>query len=433
LRVLGLGETTAIVIGGILGSAIFIVPAEITLEVGSRPAALAVWTVAGLLSLFGALSYAELAAMLPKAGGQYVFLRETYGPLVAFLCGWMLFFATQSGAIATLAVGFAQYLAGLALISPGQQKVAAALVIIALTAINYRGVKQASRLELILTGLTLGVMVALVASGFALVHRSVPSLPLAPTPSAHGFVSSFGVAMIAALWAYEGWNAGSFFASEVKEPGRNLPLGLIFGTSTVVGIYLAANLVYYHLLDVPTIAHSPRVAADAAASVLGGVGYKLVSVVIIVAVFGCINSSILSAPRVYYAMAGDGLFFGWCRSIHPRFRTPHLALVAQAVWSIVLVALGTYEQLYTYVIFAAWIMYALTTFGVVVLRRKLPALPRPYRVFGYPLVPVVFVLAAIWLVGNLVIERPKEAAWGILIVGLGVPTYFFWKRKEAKE
>jgi APA family basic amino acid/polyamine antiporter len=241
------------------------------------------------------------------------------------------------------------------------------------------------------------------------------------------------VAMIAALWAYEGWNAGSFFASEVKEPGRNLPLGLILGTSTVVGIYLAANLVYFHLLDVPTIAHSPRVAADAAASVLGGVGYKLVSVVIIVAVFGCINSSILSAPRVYYAMAGDGLFFGWCRSIHPRFRTPHLALVAQAVWSIVLVALGTYEQLYTYVIFAAWIMYALTTFGVVVLRRKLPALPRPYRVFGYPLVPVVFVLAAIWLVGNLVIERPKEAAWGILIVGLGVPTYFFWKRKAAKE
>ncbi len=430
LRALGLGQATAIVVGIMIGSAIFIVPAEITREVGSARAAVAVWAVAGILSLFGALSFAELAAMMPQAGGQYVYLREAYGPLVSFLCGWMFFLIQQSGGIATLAVGFAQFLGGVHPLSSAQQKLAAAIAIVVLTAINYRGVRQGGRVQSVFTGLNAAAIVALVILGWVLVRGNPAHAAPLPHPGGSAFLSSFGVAMVAAFWAYEGWNNVTFAGGEVRRPERTLPRALIFGTSFVVVVYVLINLVYYHVLTPAEVASSPRVAADAAVRILGPRGSLLVSLAIIVAVLGSTNGSILAGARVYYAMAKDGVFFRWCAAVHPRFRTPHAALIVQGLWSAVLVLLAGYEELFTFTIFAAWIFYALTAFAVIVLRRKLPTLPRPYRVTAYPWVPLVFVLAAAWFVTNTLIEKPLEAGAGFVIVALGIPVYWFWKRKK---
>jgi APA family basic amino acid/polyamine antiporter len=431
LRALGLWETTAIVMGIMIGTAIFIVPAEVTRAMASPRAALAVWAVGGLLSLFGALSFAEMAAMLPQAGGQYVYLREAYGSLVSFLCGWTFFLAVQTGGISVLAVGFAQFLGEFFPLSLWQQRAAAAASIALFTAINYRGVKEGGTVQSILTGLKVGAIAAFIILGYVLVRGSPGGVPSLPAPTGSSFVVSFGVAMVAVLWAYEGWNSCTFAAGEVKRPERNLPLALILGTLAVLVIYLGLNLVYYHVLQLPEVVRSPRVGADAAVRIFGHTGSYLVTLAIIISTLGSLNGSILAAPRVYYAMAQDGLFFRWCAAVHPRFRTPHLALVLQGVWAILLVALGTYEELFTYVIFAGWVFYALTGFAVVVLRRKRPDLPRPYRVSGYPLVPVAFVLTATWFLVNTLIERPVESGIGSLIVLLGVPVFLIWKKPPA--
>lgn len=234
--------------------------------------------------------------------------------------------------------------------------------------------------------------------------------------------------MVAALWAYDGWNNVTFAAGEVASPERNLPLALILGTGVVVAIYAGLNLVYYHVLPLEAIASSQRVAADAAAVILGRSGSHAVALAILIAMVGSANGMVLAGARIYYAMAADGLFFRWCASVHPRFRTPHLALVVQAGWAIVLVLLGRYEQLFTYVIFAAWIFYSLTAFAVIILRRRRPEAVRPYRVWGYPWVPVVFVLAGAMFVLNTLREKPVEAGWGSLIVAVGAPVYWLWKR-----
>ncbi len=432
VRALGLWETSSIAVGIMIGTAIFIVPAEITRTVGSPGAALAVWIAGGLLSLFGALSFAEMAAMLPSSGGQYVFLREAYGPLVSFLCGWSFFLAAQGGGISVLAVGFAQYVGDFVPLTPWEAKGAAAASIVLFTAINIRGVREGGLTQSVLTGLKVGVMVVIVILGYVLVAgvpAGVKSLPIA---SGAGFARSFGLALVAALWAYEGWNACTFAAGEVKRPERNLPLALILGTAGVIVLYIGLNLVYYRVLTLPEVAQSPRVAADAAARIFGRTGAHLVSIVIIISTLGSINGSVLAAPRVYYAMAQDGLFFRWCAAVHPRYRTPHLALLLQGAWAILLVAMGTYEELFTYVVFAAWVFYALAGLAVIILRRKRPELPRPYRVFGYPWVPIAFVLASTWFLINTLLEKPVEAGLGVLMVALGVPVFYFWRKKARR-
>jgi len=428
LRALGMWQATAIVVGIMIGSAIFIVPAEITREVGSARAAVCVWVVGGLLSLFGGLSFAELAAMMPQAGGQYVYLREAYGPLVSFLCGWMFFLIQQSGGIATLAVGFAKFLAAVHPFTVWQQKAAAMAAVLLLTGINYRGVRQGGWVQTVFTGLNAGTIVTLVVLGFVLGRGSPhPSVSL-PQPGGLAFLSAFGVAMVASFWAYEGWNNVTFAAAEVKRPERTLPLSLIVGISFVVVVYVLLNLVYYRVLTASEVANSPQVAADAAVRILGVPGSRLVSIAVIIAVLGSTNGSILAGARVYYAMAKDGLFFRWCAAVHPRFRTPHLSLAVQGIWSAFLVLLAGYEALFTFTVFAAWIFYALTAYAVIVLRRKRPELPRPYKVAAYPWVPVGFVLAAAWFVTNTLIEKPWEAGVGCLIVAAGVPVYWLWRR-----
>lgn len=432
VRALGLWETSSIAVGIMIGTAIFIVPAEITRQVGSPGAALAVWVVGGLLSLFGALSFAEMAAMLPSSGGQYVFLREAYGPLVSFLCGWSFFLAAQGGGISVLAVGFAQYVGDFVALSPWEAKGAAAASIALFTAINYRGVREGGLTQSVLTGLKVGVIVVIIILGYVLARGAPVGVRALPVASGTGFAASFGVALVGVLWAYEGWNTCTFAAGEVKRPERTLPLALIFGTLGVIVIYLGLNLVYYRVLTLPEVAQSPRVAADAAVRIFGRTGAYLVSIVIIISTLGSINGSVLAAPRVYYAMARDGLFFRWCAAVHPRYRTPHLALLLQGGWAILLVAMGTYEELFTYVVFAAWVFYALAGLAVITLRRKRPELPRPYRVFGYPWVPIAFVLTSTWFLVNTLMEKPVEAGLGVLMVALGIPVFFFWKRRLQK-
>ena len=430
VRALGLWGATSIVVGIMIGSAIFIVPAEIAREVGSERGALAVWLVTGLLSLFGALSFAELAAMMPQAGGQYIYLREGYGPLVSFLCGWMFFLIQQSGGIATLAVGMAQYLANFLPLGSWGEKAAAAGAIVVLTAINYRGVRQGGWVQSLLTGINVGIVVSLIVFGFSLASGRPPGPASLPTPAGTRYFASFGVAMVAALWAYEGWNNVTFAAGEVERPERTLPLALVVGTSLVIAVYAGLNLVYFRVLTLPEVAASPRVAADAARRLVGPWGSQLTAVAIVVAVFGSLNGSILAGARVYYAMAKDRLFFRWCAAVHPRFRTPHLSLVVQGLWSCLLVLLADYEQLFTYTVFAAWIFYALTALAVIILRRTRPELPRPYRVPGYPVVPVLFVLTAAAFVLNMLAEKTREAGIGTLIVAAGIPVYWLWRGKR---
>jgi APA family basic amino acid/polyamine antiporter len=429
LRALGAWETASIAVGIMIGTAIFIVPADVTVAVGSPTAALAVWTVGGLLSLFGALSFAEMAAMMPQAGGQYVYLREAYGSLVSFLCGWAFFLAAQGGGISVLAVGFAEYMGEFLPLEPWQQKLAAAASIVLFTYINTRGVKEGGRVQSLLTGIKVGAIVALILLGFALVRGTPVGQGTVHAPGGSGFVAAFGVALVGVLWAFEGWNACTFASGEVKNPQRDLPRALILGTIGVIGLYVALNLVYYRVLSVQEVAESKRVGADAAVRIFGRSGSLFVSLLIIISTLGSLNGSILAAPRVYYAMAKDGLFFRWCAEIHPKYRTPHWALAVQCVWAVLLVVMGTYNQLFTYVVFAAWIFYALTGYAVVVLRRKLPDAPRPYRVMGYPWVPIAFVLASTWFLVNTLFEKPIESGLGVVMVLLGVPVYLFWKRR----
>ena len=431
VRALGWWQATAIVVGIMIGTGIFIVPAEITRSMGTQGAALSVWAVTGVLSLFGALSFAELAAMMPQAGGQYVFLRRAYGPLTGYLCGWSFFIAAQTGGISVLAVGFAEYLNEFVPLTPWEQKAAAAASIVVLTGINYLGVREGGALQGILTGLKVGAIVAIILLGYVLV-KGLPGGPAAlAAPTGHGFVASFGVAMVGAFWAYEGWNCCTFAAEEVRRPEWNIPLALILGTGVVTLLYLALNLVYYHVLPMDQVAASTRVGADAAVRIFGRSGAQLVSLLIIISTLGSLNGSILAAPRVYYAMARDGLFFRWCARVHPRFRTPHVALLVQAVWAMVLVAAGTYEQLFTYVIFAAFVFYALTALAVVVLRRTMPDAHRPYRVFGYPYVPLIFVLGSTWFLVNTLVEEPREAGFGAVMLGVGAVVYWIWKPRAG--
>ena len=430
VRVLGAWEATSIVMGIVIGSGIFIVPAETTRLMGTRHAAISVWVISGILSLFGALSFAELAGMMPQAGGQYIYLREAYGSLTGFLCGWSFFVAAQTGGIAVLAVGFAEYVNEFVRLTPWEQKGAAAAALVVLTALNYRGVRHGGAVQSILTGMKLGAIAVIILLGITLIRGMPGELNTLPVPVGHRWFASFGVAMVGAFWGYEGWNACTFAAGEVKNPERNVPLALILGTVSVIVIYVGLNLVYYHVLPLRQVAGSSRVGADAAVRIFGRRGSRLVSALIIISTLGSLNGSILAAPRVYYAMARDGLFFRWCARVHPRFHTPHPALLIQALWATILVAAGTYEQLLTYVIFAAFVFYALTALAVVVLRRSRPQAPRAYRVFGYPYVPLVFVAASTWFLVNTLIEEPLEAGLGAAMLSVGAVVYWFWKRAK---
>jgi len=445
-RALGLPSAVAIVIGTVIGSGIFLVPATMIQRVGSPGMVFFVWIFGGLLSLAGALSYAELAAALPDAGGEYVYLRKAYGPLWAFLYGWTQMWVAKSGSVATLATAFFYYLTNflpaldrtfyvvpLPLGAHGAplelrygQLLAMALILF-LAGVNYGGVRIGGGVQL---GVTI-VKVALLAFiiGAALLLRpSYPAVvaPLSPQPLG---VTGFFAALVAALWAYDGWNNVGMVASEIREPQRNLPRALIGGTFCVICIYLAANAAYFHVLSAPQVAGSQRVAAEAMRRVLGGAGADVVAIAAMISIFAALNGSILAGSRVPYAMARDGLFFRAVARVHPVHRTPSVSILALSAWSALLVLSGRYEQLFTYVIFASWILYGMTTAAVLVLRRKFPELRRPYRTLGYPLVPVLFVLVALLLVLSTLFDSPRESLLGLVLIILGLPLYYHWKKR----
>jgi len=427
-RILGMWDLVLMIIGTVIGSGIFLVPGAVLRAVGnSVPLGLTVWLAGGILSLLGALTYGELSSMKPRAGGLYVYIRDCFGPFPAFLFGWTLFFVISSGSIATLAVAFGNYLGEFLQLSAWETKSVALLVILVITAVNVRGTRQSADLLNVTTAIK--VTAILVVSAVLLWQGRNPIFGSgAQTDHQAMGVSGFGLAMISVLWAYEGWQYVTYSAGETINPQRTFPLAFLIGSAALIAIYLFANLGYLAALGASGVAGSTRVAATALGAVVSHGAGKIVAIAILISMFSAANSIMLNAPRVYYAMARDGLFFHSLSQVHPRFGTPALAVGAAGIWSAVLAASGTFEQLLTYVVFIGWIFYALAAASIFIYRKRAPEAARPYRVPAYPWTPMVFILAAMALVGNTIATQPVRAAIGLGIVFLGAPAYAFWRR-----
>lgn len=424
-RKLGLLDATSIVAGTMIGVGLFLVPAALARETPSAFWILAVWTVTGLISLCGALAYAELGAMLPHSGGQYVYLREAYGPLPAFLAGWAFFLVINSGSIAAVSTGFGLYLQQFLPAIPAW--LSACVMITALSAINYVGVKQGARVQILFLVLKLSG-IALLLGGAAFLGKPTQ---LAFAASAPVSASAVGAAMLMAFVAYDGWHMVAFVAGEVKNPKRNLPLALMLGVSGVVAVYVIVNIAYLHVMPLATMMQSERIAADtAAATRLGPLGATLITLTILLSCIGAGNGAILTSPRIYFAQARDGLLFARFGEVHPRYLTPSFSIVAHCVWTCLLSLSGSYEVLVGYVMFISWMIHAATVLAVLVLRRKRPDLARPYRMWGYPVAPMLFFAFAAWFVGNTLWTRPASSLAGAALLLLGVPVYYYWRRNS---
>ena len=392
--------------------------------------ALAVWLVGGVLSLVGALTYGELGAANPQAGGLYIYIRDAFGRLPAFLYGWTLFLVISSGALATLSVAFAAYAGAFVTLSPAGARAVSIVMILVIAAINIVGTRRGANVQNVTTAVKVGALLvmsaALLVLGDGLGAARAQEWPAA---SAASLMTGVGAAMIGVLWAYEGWQYVTFSAGEAKEPQRSFPRAMFIGTAALIGIYLVANVAYVAALGPEAVAASTRVASDAVGAVLGPGAAMLIATAILVSIFSAANGLTLTAPRVYFAMARDGLFFSRLAEVHPRFGTPAFAIAASAMWAIVLATTGTFEQLLTYVVFTGWIFYALGAMSLFVYRRRQRGGPRPFSVPGYPLTPALFVLAAAALVLNTIFEQPGRAFAGIGIVLAGVPAYLLWRGK----
>ena len=431
-RTLGTRDLAFIVIGTVIGSGIFVVPGAVLRQTGGHVGvALLVWLTAGVLSLLGALTYAELGAADPDAGGVYAYIRDAFGPLPAFLYGWATFFVISSGSVATLAVAFTGYLDQLVALGPAAAKVVAVLMITAVTVVNVRGTRHGANVQNWTTVTKAGAIVLLsvllVASGTGLGEGREAGFW--PERVSGSLLSGVGLALLGVLWAYEGWQYVTFSAGEARDPQRTLPVAIVAGTAALIAIYVLANVGYVAALGAARVAATDRVAAEAAAATLGPAAGKLVAVVILVSMFSATNGLALTSPRLYFAMARDGLFFRRLAEVHPRVGTPAFAIVASSAWAAVLAATGTFEQLLTYVIFAGWIFYALGALAVFVFRRRDPDRVRPFRVPGYPLTPLLFVAAAGAIVVNTLVTQPRQSLLGLGMVLLGTPAYFVWRAR----
>ncbi len=432
-RALGMTDSALLVIGSVIGSGIFLTPSNIARTVQSVEGLFLVWAVGGALSFCGALAYAELGAAFPRAGGIYIFLREAYGPLPAFLYGWCTFFVMQSGSIATLASAFAIYVSYLLPMSLWLAKLLAILCILFLTLVNCLGVRSGALAQNFLTVIKIGSLASIASVLFLSSKGSFDHFSYTPLPSVSFSMSTFGIAMIGALWAYEGWHLLTFAAGEVKNPQKNLTGGLLLGTLVVIALYLTINVAYVYTLPFDKIAASYRVASDAMEFAVGPIGGTLIAVAILISITGAMNSNVLAGPRVYFAMARQNLFFKQVAKVHPRFHVPVTSIVLQGVWAIVLTLVGSFERLFSYVIFVSWIFYALGGAAVIILRKRQPQLERPYKVWGYPFVPLLFILMASLIVLNTVVNDFTDSFWGLVVVLSGLPAYFYWSRKAKKQ
>ncbi|MBI1791028.1 MAG: amino acid permease [Acidobacteria bacterium] len=448
---LGLVDSTMLVVGSMIGSGIFIVSSDISRQVGSPGLLILVWLLAAGLTITAALCYGELAAAMPQAGGQYVYLREAFGPLSGFLFGWTMFMVIQTGTIAAVAVAFAKYsgvflpfvsaenyLIGSGKLGISTQQALAIAIVVFLTWVNSRGIRTGAMVQNIFTFAKTAALLGLVVCGF-LVGRNPPAVEQnftdfwRNTSLSFDCVRAVGVAMVGALFASDAWNNVTFTAGEVKNPRRNLPLSLALGVGIVSALYLAANFVYISVLPLEAIqkAAEDRVATAAASVMFGPVAVQLMAAAIMISTFGCANGLTLSGARVYYAMALDGLFFRRAAALDPKHGSPVFALAIQCLWTSVLTLSGRYNDLLDYVIFAVLLFYMLTIAGIFVLRRKRPDMERPYRAIGYPVLPAVYIAVAGLIEVLLLAYKPNYTWPGLIVVLLGVPVYFFWRKKEV--
>jgi amino acid transporter len=429
-------HATALVAGIIIGASIFVQPSVITGTVPSLGAVYLVWIVSGILTLFGALIAAELASAYPQAGGVYVFLREAFSPAIGFLWGWAMFWTMHTGIIAVIAMVFARYASFFFPVGDAGLRIYAIAAIVALTAVNYVGVRQGSLVQTTFTILKIGAILAIIAVAFAVGgHPSaVPPIavpPIADRPSPIDLsVSSFALAVVAGLFAFGGWHMVTYAAEETREPEKTIPRALVLGVAIVTVCYIALNAAYFHVLTPAQIASSTRVAADAADAILGRGGAAVMSGVVAASTFGALNGVILSGPRAYLAMARDGLLVQWAAAIHPRFRTPHRAILLQGAWAIVLVSTGTYRALFTRVVYTEWIFFALMAVGLMRLRSRADYLPA-YRVWGYPAIPLVFIVSSLYIVVNQVVTDGVNAWIGLALVAAGWPVYALFLRNKT--
>jgi basic amino acid/polyamine antiporter, APA family len=425
-RSIGLSQATAMVVGIIIGASIFVQPSEITRDVRSAPGILLVWLVAGTLTFAGALVAAELSSAFPQTGGVYVFLKSAFSPAIGFLWGWAMFWCMHSGIVAAIAVIFARYVAHFAPVGDAGVRAIAIGAIIALSGVNYLGVRQGSAIQTAFTMVKLLAIALVTVAAFALRPASPAVSPVLASPANVGF-HDFTFAVVAGLFAFGGWHMVTYAAGETIRPQRTIPLALILGTLVVTACYIALNAAYLAVLPLERVASSTQIAADAADAVIGGGGGDFMAALVIFSTLGGLAGIILAGPRVYYAMARDGLVFGWLGKVHPRFQTPHRALLLQAIWSSVLVLTGTYRELFTRVVYMEWIFFGLMAIGLFVLRRR-PGYAPAYRMWGYPIVPAVFIVVAFAIVATELVAAPRARLSGLILVGLGLPVYYFWAR-----
>jgi len=478
---LGLTSATTIVMGGMIGSGIFIVSADIARIVDSPALFLGAWVVAGVMTIIAALSYGELAAMMPQAGGQYVYLREAMGPLPGFLYGWTLFLVIQTGTAAAVAVGFGKFLgvffpgissanwivhfAHVPTITLGPvelgnmdvglntQNLVAIAVIAVLTAINCYGLKTGAMVQNVFTIAKAGALLGLVILGLFVARNpeavaenfgnfwhnaSLSAQHVVQTGGGSsavvGTLTILGIALVGSLFSSDAWNNVTFTAGEVRNPKRNLPLSLALGTGVVILLYIGANVVYLMALPLEGIQHATedRVGTAVMQGMFGSGGEAIMAIAILISTFGCANGLLLSGARVYYAMAKDGLFFSAVGHLHPRYNTPVKSLVVQGVWTSLLCISGSYGQLLDYIVFAVLVFYILTIASLFILRKKRPDLPRPYRAVGYPILPAVYIIAAVAIDFVLLLYKPQYTWPGLFIVLIGIPVYWFWSKRVKR-
>jgi amino acid transporter len=437
-RALGVVEATSIVVGTVIGTGIFLKPRVIATYLDSPELILAVWVAGGVLSLLGALSYAELGAMFPEAGGEYLFMREGYGRAWGFLWAWTYFVCAKIGSIAALGAGFAIYLKAFVPLPGALETLAAILAIGAVTAVNVAGVAAGGRLQAFLTALKIGSLLAIMGLAFASPSGSFEHLASAPGPGPrHGLPGALGLALVAVLWAYDGWNDLVMVSGEIKDPQRNVFRSMFWGMAVIVGLYLGANLAYLYAIPVAEMPQAERVAEAAVSGVLGSRGATVVSAIILVSILGALNGSILSGARIPYAAARDGVFPTPLARVHPRRLTPVVALLAQGLLACGLIAvftalgIGHFDAITDMVIFAEWAFYGMCAAAVILLRRRRPDLPRPYRAWGYPWAQAAFIACAAWLFFNSLAEAPTQSGIGLLLILLGIPAYWLSNRKQA--
>lgn len=461
MRGLGLVAAFSIVVGNIVGTGVFLKARVMTCNVGAPSTVLLVWVAAGLLSLAGALTYAELSAMMPRAGGEYVFVRDAYGRATGFLYGWMQFFIAKTGSQAALGTGFAIFLnqliggrldeADFAIriggdayslgLSPVQVIALAAIIFV--TLINCLAVTVSGGVATVLTGVKIALILGIAAGAFLLSDGSFANFTLSGAggrcegvdAAARTGLAGFGAAMLGALWAYDGWNNLTLLGGEIKNPQRNIPIALIAGMATIILLYMLVNSAYFFALtpeQVASVPASSSVANEVARNFFGRAAVALVTAGLLLSTFGSLHTSVLTGARIPYAMAQDRLFFAGLARLSPRTRVPVGAILLQGVWACVLALSGSYDTITDYVVFGSWIFYGLATASVFIFRKRMPDAERPYRAWGYPVVPVLFLLVTGWLLVNTLLTTPKQALIGLGLIALGLPVYAYWSSMNKR-